>query len=753
MNFVKRTALVLAIMVSAAFGLPAQFAAAKPNPADRYGSIALSFEPNLGQSDSRVKFLSRGDGYTLFLTRDAAILSLRAPGAKGTSTFKSEVLQMSLAGSNPRAHIEGLGKLAGKSNYFVGRDPKKWRTNISNYSKVRYRGVYPGIDLVYYGMNQHQLEYDFVVEPGANPGVIAMRFDGAKQLSLNSKGDLVVKLASGGELIHRVPAIYQERDGKRERVSGKCVMLSKDTIGFELAAYDRGRAVYIDPALAYSTYLGGSGNNLGGNNAVGDSGNAIAIDSAGSAYVTGFTTSTDFPTTKGAFQSTLEAYGNAFVTKVSPDGKGLVYSTYLGGNGFDEGNGIAVGFDGSAYVVGFTQSADFPVTEGAFQTVLKTPNGNVFATKLSPDGSALEYSTYLGGNNYDFGAAIAVDSEGSAYLTGQTYSVKFPVTPGAFQTSIKSQVVGANAFVTKLTGDGTALVYSTLIGGGNTDYANAIAVDSDGYAYVTGVTTSISNADCTGLTTPQLCCTGAGSGACIEFPTTSTAYQTSLNGYSNAFVAKFSQDGTALAYSTFLGGSNYDQGNGIAVDSAGAAYVTGSSRSSDFPTTPGAFQTANKSISSNTNAFVTKMSADGSAIVYSTYVGGGIVDDSRCIAIDSAGNAYVAGHTSSPNFPTTKGGFQKSLKSVNGNAFITKVNGSGAALSYSTFLGGKTYDWANGIAVDPAGFAYITGLTASTNFPTTRGAYQGVNRAPGVQGGNAFVTKLSTSNARGASRR
>jgi hypothetical protein len=474
-------------------------------------------------------------------------------------------------------------------------------------------------------------------------------------------------------------------------------------VGFAVGAHDPSRPLVIDPVvLSYSTYLGGS---------YVDTGHAIAVDGDGNAYVAGETGSTNFPTTAGAFQTALGDGGDAFVTKLNATGTALIYSTYLGGNGNDYGYGIAVDGGGNAYVTGTTTSTNFPTTPGAFQTVNGGGLSDAFVTQLNADGTALVYSTYLGGSGQDEGFGIAVDGGGNAYVTGSTSSTDFPTTPGAFQTTLASSF--GNAFVTKLTPDGTALAYSTYLGGYGTDVGRAIAVDGAGNACVTG---------------------GTGS---TNFPTTPGAFQPTLGGTFNAFVTQLSADGTALIYSTYLGGSGSDQGFGIAVDGMGNAYVTGSTNSINFPTTPGAFQTTKGSILA-TNVFVTQLSADGTTLTYSTYLGGTNVDIGLGIAVDGAGNAYVTGWTGSTDFPTTPNAFQTE-SGGSYDVFVTKLSTDGTALVYSTYLGGNDADWGYAIAVDGAGSAYVTGYTNSSNFPTTPGAFQ--TTRTGSQ--NAFVTKLS----------
>ncbi|HUO06561.1 MAG TPA: SBBP repeat-containing protein [Candidatus Binataceae bacterium] len=767
-----------------------------PAPRVNFASLPLRFEANLGQTDPSVKFLSHAEGYTLFLTPDEAVLAMRsstsspskvsslsAGGSEKKPPEKREtVLRMKLVGANAKAQIEGVDRLPGKASYFIGNDPKHWHTDIPNYARVRYHNVYPGIDLAYYGSNQNQLEYDFILAPGANPNAIKVRFDGAKKIALNRDHDAIATLSDGGAIIQRLPAIYQERDGKREKIDGHMVLRGKNTIGFDLASYDGTRGVNIDPGISldYSTYLGGSNYDFGA---------AIAIDSSGNAYVAGTATSADFPT-QNAYQNALGGSGaaNAFVAEINPAASGaasLLYSTYLGGGATDVGKGIAVDSSGNIYVTGFASSitnasctgpgtpqaccsglgtgtcVGFPTTSGAFQTVNTSVNDQqVFVTELNPSQSGaaqLIYSTYLGGGIGEIGYGVAVDSSGNVYVAGETSSITnasctgpgtpqaccsgpgagtcigFPTTAGAFQTVNNASVLGAgNPFVSELNpalSGNASLVYSTYLGGGRLGgTALGVAVDSSGDIYVTGETNSITNASCTGSGAPESCCIGSGTGTCIGFPTTGGAFQAINNagkfGDTQAFMAKLNPaaSGAAqLVYSTYLGGSNYDA-----------------------------------------------MNAE--------------TDQANGIAVDSAGNAYVVGTSESPGnqacvsagtggagpascctghltgtcpaFPTTSGAFQTANINPNGNlAFLSKLNpsASGAAsLVYSTYIGGANSSAAGiAVAVDSAGDAYITGTTPATNFPTLN-AYQSTNNETSASG-TAYVAELNPSASGAAS--
>jgi hypothetical protein len=683
---------------------------------DSYGKLPLHFEANLGQTHGDVHFLSRGSGYVLYLTSNEAVFVLKTPnpgarrGAHEKPRASTTVLRMAIVDSNPRPQISGLDALPAKVNYFVGKDPAKWRSNVSTFARLHYRDVYPGIDLFYYG-NQRQLEYDFIVAPGADPRRILLDFVGADALEIDAEGDLILHTGARPVRLQK-PSIYQEKGGKRQEIAGRYAVHGANRVGFEVADYDRSRPLVIDPVFRfYSTYLGG------------ERGEAIAVDRRGNAYITGFAGSTDFPTTPGAFQPNAAGGDfDAFVTKVNPQGTRIIYSTYLGGGGTDISNGIAVDADGHAYVVGATSSDDFPVTAGAFQTacpgVVSGSCRDAFVVKLNTDGSAPIYSTYLGGSSGAAARAVALDDSGSAYIAGVTGSIDFPTTPGTFQTIARC---GGDVFVTKLNPSGSALIYSTYLGGDgqDDDLGVGIAVDTAGNAYVAGHTKS------------------------LNFPTTPGAFQPAYGGgLWDAFVTKLDPTGSTLVYSTYLGGTDFDQALAIAVDGAGGAYVTGRTASTNFPTV-NAFQGTNPG---GFRAFVTRLHASGSLLIYSTYLGGSSGEEANGIAVDLFGNAHVTGVTNSTDFPTTPGAFQPVHAGGNTQeAFLTKLGPSGSALAYSTFLGGTGYEVGFGIAVDRAGSAYITGETGSPDFPTSKRA-----PVPGFQGffQDAFVTKVFGSGQR-----
>jgi hypothetical protein len=649
-------------------------AAAAPWITADYRRLPLRFERNDGRVDPRAAYLARGPGYALFVAPTEMMIALRKrPGAS--------VLRVELLGAREDAELEGLEELPGTANYFIGSDPKKWRTDVRGYGRVRCRGAYPGIDLVYHG-DQRQLEYDFVVSPGHDPGRIRLGFEGARALRLDGVGNLVVAV-DGGEIVHGVPRVYQPAGSRRRAVPGRWTLRGKNEAGFALGTYDRRQALVIDPSLSYSTYLGGGDY---------DSGVGIAVDNLGSAFVSGMTLSVDFPT-KDPYQTVPGSY-DLFVTKLSPSGDSLVYSTYLGGSDADFGGSIAVDGLGSVYVVGETASTDFP-TQDPYQG--DRPGRDVFVTKLSPSGTSLVYSTYLGGSGDDYGSGVAVDGSGNAYVTGYTLSTDFP-TQNPYQTDRTSHDV----FVTKLSPSGTSLVYSTYLGGNDADYGDGIGVDSVGSACVTGATLS------------------------TDFPTVNPLQADQP--LSDGFVAKLSPSGDGLVYSTYLGGDGSDSGRGIAVDGAGNAYVIGDTQSTNFPTHD-PYQT-DQPVG---DAFVTKVASSGGSLLFSTYLGGNALDNGIGIAVDGAGRVYATGRTLSTDFPT-KHPYQTDQPSR--DVFVTQLAPSGNTLVYSTYLGGAGDELSPAIAVDHLGSAYVTGTTDSADFPT-QDPYQTDQALEDV-----FVTKL-----------
>jgi hypothetical protein len=726
---------------------------------DVYGKLPLSFAQNQGQFDERVKFASNGRGYGLFLTSKQAILQLQTTPASNEATEVS-FLHMNLVEANPHVELTGLDEFSGKANYFLGNDRARWRTNVTTYGRVKYRGLYPGIDLLFYG-NQGSVEYDFIVAPGASAGAIAVGFDGVTP-AVTSDGALSLSVG-GHEVRFNKPVVYQNEGRQvsavRRMIAASYRLHPGGRVTFDIASYDHSRPLIIDPTLTYSTYLGGSNN---------DGGMGVAVDSSGNAYITGGTVSSDFPTTTGALQTTFGGEktgchgvpnfvcGDAFVTEINSAGTTLVYSTYLGGSDRDSGSGIVVDSSGNAYVAGETQSSNFPVTWGVLQPALAGTR-NAFIAKLNSTGSALLYSTYLGGSQKDGAFAIAANSSGNVYITGAAKSSNFPITTGAFQATCSSCASGIpDAFVAELNSGATALVYSTYLGGSNQDAGTSIALDSSGNAYVTGATISTDFPVASALQSSF----GGGGTDC---PVINNQIDSHIFVCGDAFVTKINSTGTALIYSTFLGGAGDDTGFGIAVDSAGNAYVGGGTDSRNFPVTAGSAQPSfagGSSTCSNTgiacgDGFIAKLNAAGSTLIYSTYLGGTADDVVGRIALDSSLNVHYSGFTQSSNFPVSADAAQltygggSSTCAVGlycGDAIVGVLNLNGSAQVYASYLGGSGDEGAFATGLDSSGKTYVAGATLSTNFPTTSGSFDTTCGTDGnCNGGlsDAFVAKIS----------
>lgn len=710
--------------LSKTFASDAAPAKSKAELVQDYGRLPMRFEANQGQADPTVCFSARGAGYAVYLTDHEAVLALRP----SQSSSDADIVRMHLVASHPSPAPTGIVQLSGSSNYFIGNDPSRWRTDVPAYAKVRYSGVYDGIDLLYYG-NQRQLEYDFVVAPHADPQSIRLRFAGVEREELDDAGNLILTARDGRMVFHK-PVVYQFENGRRRAIAGSFKRLAGNSIAFELGHYNHDRQLVIDPTLVYSTYIGGSNS---------DTLNALAVGSAGAAYITGSTASTDFPVTTGAFQT---KFSTAFVTKLNATGTALLYSTFVGGSGSssggDVGRAIAVDSGGEAFITGSTYSSDFPITTGAYQTTSKAGAGwaTSFVTKLNSAGTALVYSTYLGGSRGDTAYSLAIDSSGDAYIGGAAYSPDFPVTAGVVQSTNKSYAsYGWNEFVAKLNPAGSALLYSTYLGGSG-DYGSptneCLAIDSAGDAYIAGTVLS------------------------TDFPVTAGAFQTKNNstGRGNMTLAKLNPTATKLTYATYLGGSSSGYGDdtpyGLAVDSSGDAYLSGTTWESNFPVTSGAFQTTNHTGGTGAAAaFVTKMNPTGSALIYSTYLSGsgGVTGDrGRALAIDSSGDVFITGSADSTDFPVTTGAYQSTNPAAFNNGavvFLTKLNPAGSGLLYSTYFGGANSfsDTGRGIALGSGGTVYLTGVTSASDFPTTSGAYKTTYNS--ANGSTGFVSEFT----------
>ena len=677
-------------------------------------AMPIEFEANAGQHERTVRYLARAAGYQLYLTSTGPVFSFPiAARASRRPAQVAETIRLEFLHANRAPTIQPLHPSTHRTNYFIGDDPARYHTDIWNFEQVMYRDVYPGVDVLFYGQNGN-IEYDLVLQPGADLGRIELAFRGAAKIRIDSSGDLVVTTAMGS-LKQRRPSVYQVIAGERTPVAARYRSSGRNRVKLDVARYDAGKPLVIDPVLTYSTYLGGSNT---------ESGQAIAVDATGNAYIAGSTASSNFPAA-GGYQRSLAGSIDAYVAKLSPGGTGLVYSTYLGGRqSFSQAMGIAVDASGNAYVTGTTSSKTFPTTAGAFQTAIT--GGGGFVAKLNAAGNALLYSTYLAGA---YPQAIRVDASGSAFLAGYTAG-GLPTTAGAFRTTKPSASPNHSGFVTRLNAAGSALLYSTYLGGSDADDVHGLDIDHAGNAYVVGATSS------------------------ADFPTRN-AFQPARKGGKDAFLSKLDPVGSSLVFSTYVGGTADDSANAVAVDAAGGVYIAGDTFSTDFPRYGGRSKGHNDTVANN--AFITEFAPDGVTLVGSGYFGGAACltpdmwscyptqpnDGATAIAVDPTGtNIYVAGYLSSVvvylNDPV-----QSTLNGPT-DAFVARFR-KPLNLLYSTRLGGSDVDVANGIAIDPAGNAYVVGTSNGGNdFPATAGAAQ-------VAAGGSydvFVAKLSTAGVR-----
>jgi hypothetical protein len=664
---------------------------------------------NRGQVSDEILYYSMGNPAVAF--RDDGVMTVvrATEGTRGaaemTSASPQEQVMRSIGylikfdGANKVAP-NGRDKLPFGTNFFIGNDPSHWRTNVPGYREVVYPNLYDGVDLIY-RVRPDGLKYEFVVRPDADLDRISFTYDGVEAVGFDGAG--LVAHTELGDVHDSQPYSYQE--------GGDGVICGFDargplSYGFECIGWDRSNTLIIDP-LVYSTFLGGG---------AGDQGNSIKVDASGNAYVAGYTWSSDFPITPGVIQVIYGRAGDAFVTKLNPNGSALVYSTYIGGAGRDSAAAIALDPSGNVYLTGFTQSSDFPTTPGALD---RTRGGacDAFVTKLNAAGSGLIYSTFLGGGDYDRATSLAVDALGNAYVTGNTSSPSFPVTPGAYDTSFAGG--WSDVFLTELNPAGSALVFATFLGGSNADgYTSvALALDSSRNIYVTGDTMS------------------------TDFPVTAGSFQDVFQGGGfDSFITKVNASGDKLNYSTYLGGSDAsDFSTGIVVDSDNATFVTGYTASITFPVTPGSLKTT--FVGGLYDAFVTKLNATGATLVYSTFLGSTDDDEAKSIDIVADGSACVTGLTVGSDFPVTPGAFQ-TTNSTNTDAFLTKLDASGSLLAYSTYLAGFDEDVGFSVTSCSPRTAYVTGYTWSSDFPTTAGVFN--ETLYGIM--DAFVLKIVLAN-------
>jgi uncharacterized protein (TIGR03437 family) len=648
-------------------------------------------------------------------------------GGESLLQTSSGSISMILAGGASSPGV-GIDPLSGRMHYLIGRDPKDWRTDIRTYAAIKFEHVYPGIDVLYRGAEQ--LEYDFVVAPGADPGLIALDFAGADHIELNEHGDLAFSIGRQ-TLHHRKPRIYQTSGGVRREIAGHYVLGGAHRVRFDIDNWDRKLPLIIDPVFSYGSFLGGAG---------ADGAFSLALDAAGNIYVAGVAGSAAFGPTGSTPAQNLSGVSDAFVAKLNPQGTAMIYLTYLGGSGQDTAMAVAVDSQGDAYVTGGTNSRDFPVTSLAFQPrfggtggsslpPFSAPAGDGFVAKLNPTGT-LVWSSYLGGAEKDQGYGIAVDAGGAVFVAGTTSSSNFPVTPGVVQTTRHGST---DCFVARVSPDGARLLFSTYLGGSRENYGFTLGMDSSGSAYVAGITSS------------------------EDFPVTPGAFQSQLTGRLEGFVAKLNGTGTGLAYATYLGGNNVTYAYGLAVDGSGSAYVTGATSATDFPITAGAFRWRAKSIGQGGDAFVTRLSPSGKTLLFSTVIGGNGPDFGRAIALDAAGDAYITGATAPHgngrilDYPTTADAAQR-CGAGNPAGFLTRISADGSVLSYSSYLSGQSGGSSSGtaIAISPQGRVYVAGSTTAADFTTTAGAIQTTFAGPNGRfdstnlypfGGDAFLVQ------------
>lgn len=642
------------------------------------------------------------------------------PAPFRTLSGQAVPIRIEFDGSNPIAPVP-RGELPVRSNFFLGNNPDEWKTGVRSYSEVEYPNLYEGIDLVYEAGHEG-LKSTFVVRPGGDPAQIRIRYESIDRLEIDKAGRLVAR-TQGGDLREDPPLAFQAG----EEVDCRYDLLDSNAVGLECAPWDRSQVLVIDPLL-YSTFIGGSDWD----------GAFVTVDVAGNAYVLGRTSSLDLPITPGAANASYRGgFHDLFIGKLNPDGSDLVYLTYLGGSEDDNPDGIDVDAVGHVYIAGRTNSTDFPTTPGAFNRsyVDETHSGlNGFVAKIDATSGVLVYSTFIGGSKYDGVTSIKVDGDGNSVVTGWTRSNDFPTTPGSFASNRTGY---QDAFIAKFDSIGSSLIYSTLLGGREQQTGESIALDVAGDAYVTGWTTS------------------------PDFPTTASAFITTPDNATctalscqNAFVTKLNETGSSLTYSTLLGGSHMDKARGIAVDDAGHAYVVGSTRSTGFPVTEGAYDSAfdfemcnpiNPSICHD--VFVTKFDSNGSSVLYSTFLGGSGDDRGIAIVVGPDGNAYVTGHTDSPDFPTTSNAVDRTYNDVSPcptlncrDIFIVRLDGQGQGLVYSTYLGGSEVDIPFSIAINQDSI-FVAGWTWSHWFPVSSDAFD--KTWNGVA--DAFVVRLSVS--------
>jgi len=657
--------------------------------------LPLAFVENRGQWDTPARFVARRGGMTARVEKDALVLQLER--REEDDRIDGIVVRLVFEGALETVALEGEGTQPGIWNFFLGNDPAKWRTEVPGYASVLYRGLREGVDLRV-REEGGRLEYDLILSPGADLDGVVVRCEGIEGLEVEPDGSPAMRTPLG-RILQSPPATWQVLPGgERMPIEARFRVIGPERFGFEAPARDPAHALIIDPGLVYATFLGGT---------LVDSPTALALDASGAATVAGLTLSPGFPTTAGAYDTSFNPIwtsSDVFVSRLSPDGGTLLYSTFLGGVNSEAAGALALDPSGAATLAGRTWSEDFPTTAGAYDTSFNVGASwpDAFVTRLSPTGAFLLYSTFLGGTDYDQAYALALDASGAATVAGTTTSVDFPTTVGAYDTSWNAGFVKGSplpdAFVTRLSPSGGSLLFSTYLGGAGGDIPSAVAVDPSGATTVAGETSSQGG-----------------------FPVTLGAFDTTFNGgITDAFVFRLSPSGGALLYSTFLGGTSREEAYALAVDPSGAATVAGGTESFlGFPTTLGAFDTT---LNGGYDVFVSRLSASGGSLLYSTFLGGGSNESARALALDASGATTLVGGTGSVNFPTTAGAFDTTFNGglLQSDAILARLSPSGESLLYSTYLSG---DSAVAFALHSTGAATVAAVTWTSSVPTTAGAF------------------------------
>ena len=644
---------------------------------DIKSSVSLQrgwFTENNGQiGNSEVQYFFSGQTFSIGFMQSGYLLTL------SNEENVTTTVRVSFGGSNTVVP-EGGKELANRNNYFYGNDSSTWTTDVSNYAEVVYENLYDGINLIFY-FQENVLKYDFQVLPGANPGDICSVYEGAESIVVDSSGNLQI-ISPSGTIKEEAPYCYQIVDGKEIEIGAR-YDVDRENVTFLIGDYNPNVPLIIDPII-FSTFIGGTDY---------DSGEDMVVDADGNIFITGSTQSTDFPTIDGGIDNSLNGDFDIFISKMNSDGTDLLFSTFVGSDDGDSGSAIKLDDKNNIYIVGSTNSPDFPVTTYCYDNSYNGES-DIVAMKFAPDCNRILYSTFIGGSDNDWGWDLEIDDEGNVFVAGTGVSSDFPTTPGCYDETFNGV---EDLYAIKLNLNQSELVYSTYVGGSEFDgaFGAQISVDAEGAVYLTGFTDS------------------------IDYPTTLGSYDQTLNGANDAFITKLNADGSDLEYSTYIGGSSYEDCMDIALDSEKNAYIHGHTGSVDFPTT---FAAYDNTLNGNADLFVTVLNNDGSNLIYSTYIGGASDDIGKGIILDIENNAYITGNTRSEDFPTTPGCFDDSLND-DYDAYICKLNPTGSTLLYSSYIGGDESDVGNEIRIDKENLGIIVGITRSINFPTSPFCY------------------------------